>query len=101
MKKLLFASLAALPIFAFVGPTMGKPHERYHVDKYWCQQNWEKCKKFKEEELKLREKHIAKDRECLQKAKDFWSFEECKAQVKAQMKRERWELRQRFLEEAR
>ncbi len=95
MKKVLLASLAVLS-----GIVFAKPYERHHMDRYWCQQNWERCKSFKEEELKLKERHIAKERECLQKAKDFWSYMECKAQVKVQMKRERWELRQEFLEEA-
>ncbi|MFN3598928.1 MAG: hypothetical protein ACK4VK_04235 [Aquificaceae bacterium] len=95
MKKTLLASLVILSGVAFA-----EPYEKPHMDRYWCQQNWEKCKSFKEEELKLREKHIAKERECLQKAKDFWSYKECTTQVKVQMKRERWELRQRFWEES-
>ncbi len=96
MRKALaiLTALAGLSTLALAQPPyMGKKEH-----KLWCQQNWDRCKQFREEALKIRERNIQRERECLQKAKDFWAFEECKAQVKVQGKREMYELRQRFME---
>ncbi|MCS6957295.1 MAG: hypothetical protein RMK75_02405 [Aquificaceae bacterium] len=68
-----------------------------HQHKLWCQQNWEKCKQFKEETLGIKERSLARERECLQKAKDFWGFEECMAQAKVQTRKEMLQLRQKFM----
>lgn len=74
-------------------PAMGKKEH-----KLWCQQNWERCKQFKEEALKIKERNLSREKDCLQKAKDFWAFEECKAQARVQTKKEMSELRQKFME---
>ncbi len=91
----ILTALGTLGAVALAYPPMGKKEH-----KLWCQQNWDKCRQFKEEALKIRERNIQRERDCLQKSKDFWAFEECKAQAKVQGKREMSELRQRFMEGA-
>ncbi len=96
MRKALviLTALAGFSTLTFAQPPyMGK---REH--KLWCQQDWVRCKQFKEEALKIKERNIQREMECLQKANSFWAFQECKAQVKWQGKREMYELRQRFME---
>ncbi|MEJ5339574.1 MAG: hypothetical protein WHS43_07970 [Aquificaceae bacterium] len=88
-------TLGAVALAQPVGHSMGKKEH-----KLWCQQNWEKCRQFRDEALKIKERSIARERDCLQKAKDFWAFEECRAQAKVQTKKEMSELRQRFMEGA-
>lgn len=95
MKKMVLLLAVAGSLWSVA---YGHPDKKEH--KLWCQQNWERCRQFKEEALKIRERHIARERECLQKARDFWAFEECKAQIKVQTRREMSELRQRFMEGA-
>ena len=98
MKKKLLMSLIMLS-----GIVFASPHEWHKGDKYgyyWCGQNWQVCKSYEEQKLMIKERELAKERECLQKAKDYWSYQECKAQVKFQSKMEKHRLRQKFLEEA-
>lgn len=66
---------------------------------HWCQQNWEKCKQFKMEKLTIRERYLAKEKECLQKAKDFWDYRECKAMSEVQKEKEMYELMQKMMRE--
>ncbi len=93
MKKVLviIATLGSLSTFTFAYEP---------PNKLWCQQNWDKCKQFMEESLKIRERSIARERDCLQKAGDFPAFRGCKAQAKEQTKKEMFELRQRFMQGA-
>ncbi len=109
MRKALviLTTLGALSTLAIAHPEEYKHHHEWwhhsedykHHDKFWCQQDWVRCKQFREEALKIKERKIQRERECLQKANSFWAFEECKAQVKWQGKREMYELRQRFMED--
>lgn len=96
MKRILlslaFVSAMTVPAEA-QPPSMGR-----HQHKLWCQQNWEKCKQFKEEVIGVRERSLARERECLQKAKDFWSFEECVAQARVQTRKEMSQLRQKLMD---
>lgn len=75
MKNKLFIFLLVLS-----GVVFAESHEKPHMGRQWCQQNWEQCKS-------LKERYILKKRECLQKAESFESYKECMVQVKSQMKR--------------
>lgn len=95
--KMLAAVLSSLAIVG--GVTManghGKRAESGHIQ--WCQQNWEKCREYKLEKLAIEEKYIAKQRECLQNAKDYWSNKQCMSSLKVQKKREMYELQRRMM----
>ena len=86
MKKF----LALLGVFAI--SSLAYAHMHKHERELWCEQNWERCRELKLKALSVREKYIAKERECVQKAKDYWAMKECVASIKVQKKREMREL---------
>jgi len=54
----------------------------------WCEKNWEKCKELKLERLKIREKYLSKERECVEKANSFQEMKQCLKDVRHEMHRE-------------
>jgi len=94
MKGLLL--LAGL---ALVGLSYADTKEHYgkrHKYQKWCEQNWAQCREFKLQKISIKEKFLAGKRDCLQKAKDYWSYKECVAPLKVRMKREITELRRKM-----
>jgi len=63
----------------------------------WCEQNWEKCKEHKLEMLKIQEKYLPKERECVEKAKSFQDMRLCMMDIKEQKRREMYEPHKNFL----
>ncbi len=92
MKKLLL--LMVLTSVSLAHPMDGKMH------KEWCEQNWEKCKVYMLEKIKLKEKYLPKERECVEKAKSYRDMKLCMMDVKEQKRREHYEIRKKMLMEA-
>lgn len=92
MKKLLL-------FIAFTGASLANPMDG-KMHKEWCEQNWEKCKVYMLEKIKLKEKYLPKERECVEKAKSYRDMKLCMMDVKEQMRREHYEIRKKMLMEA-
>ncbi len=92
MKKWIVAGLFALASLGFSDP---HEHERFHHEQM-CISNWQTCQQFKLEMLKIRERYLQKERECVEKAKDYWSMKECMANLKVKKQKEMWELMQKY-----
>jgi len=72
----------AITSVSLAHPMDGKMH------KEWCEQNWEKCKVYMLEKIKLKEKYLPKERECVEKAKSYRDMKLCMMDVKEQKRRE-------------
>jgi len=83
MKKLL------IPLGFLVGTALAHDMGKMHR---WCEQNWEKCKELKLSHLKLREKYLPKERECVEKANSFQEMRTCMMGVKEEKRKEMQEL---------
>ncbi|RMH80495.1 MAG: hypothetical protein D6674_04520 [Acidobacteria bacterium] len=83
----------------FSGTLMAYPRSGQGKMHMWCEQNWEKCKEYKLETLKIREKYIPKERECLEKASTFQDMRSCMVDLREQMRREFYDLRKKMLKE--
>lgn len=92
MKKL------AMLLIVLSGTTLAYPKGDGKM-RMWCEQNWEKCREFKLEALKIREKYIPKEKECLEKSANFQEMRGCMMDVREQMRREFYDLRKRMLKE--
>ena len=62
----------------------------------WCEQNWEKCKELKLERLKIREKYLSKEKECVEKANSFQDMRQCLKDTRYEMHKEMKELHKNF-----
>ncbi len=90
MKKLIF-------ITAFVSLALAYP--RAEKGRIWCEQNWSVCKKYRLEFIRLKEKYLPKERECVEKAGSYEDMRFCMMDVKEQMRREHYEIRKKMLME--
>jgi len=63
----------------------------------WCEKNWEKCKEYKLEKLKIKEKYLSKERECVEKASSFQEMKQCLKGVKKEKYKEIKELRGKYM----
>lgn len=84
----------AITSVSLAHPMDGKMH------KEWCEQNWEKCKVYMLEKIKLKEKYLPKERECVEKAKSYRDMKLCMMDVNEQKRREDYEIRKKMLMEA-
>ncbi|SHK33540.1 hypothetical protein [Thermocrinis minervae] len=93
MKKVLGLMLV-LPFVALSNPMM-----MHHRMEMWCQQNFDKCKAHKLEAIRIREKYLPKEKECVEKSKTFEEMRACLKDVRAHMREEFSQMRQRMMEE--
>ena len=91
----------AMLLVILSGSVMAYPKGEQGKMHMWCEQNWEKCKEYKLEALKIREKYIPKERECVEKANTFQDMRSCMMDVREQMSREFYQLRKKMLMEVR
>ncbi|MCX8164535.1 MAG: hypothetical protein N3D14_03995 [Aquificaceae bacterium] len=77
---------------------IAKPERR---EGFWCEKYWEQCRQLQLEEITVKEKHLSKERECVQKAQGYWDMKECREQIRMHLKHEMLQLKSRLLERAR
>ncbi|MFN3813584.1 MAG: hypothetical protein ACK4SM_03060 [Aquificaceae bacterium] len=90
MKKLIL-------IMALVSITVAYPKDR--KEHMWCEQNWDTCKKYQLELIRIKEKYLPKERECVEKAANYSDMRLCMMDVREQMRREHYEIRKKMLME--